>query len=60
MKKPNQHDQSGFDSLPDKGKLEIIKRYVDKYKGSSSEALIDWALKCNVAGELAINSNYRL
>lgn len=59
MNKPNQNTKNRFDSLPDNEKLEILGRYVDKYKGHSLEILIDMAISHDVAGQLASNSNYQ-
>jgi hypothetical protein len=46
-----------FDSLPNKDKVEILSRYVSKYKGDNPEALIDLALLTGTAGEIVMNSN---
>lgn len=59
MNKPNQQTKNRFDSLSDKDKLEILGRYVSKYQGNSTEALIDMAVKHNVAGQLVSNPNYQ-
>ena len=59
MNKPNQKVKNGFDSKTDAEKMEILGRYVSKYKNSSIDALINFALQYNVAGQLVSNPNYQ-
>jgi len=56
---PNQNVKGKFDSKTDAEKLEILNRYVSKYKGDDREVLINMALEYNVAGQLVSNPNYR-
>jgi hypothetical protein len=57
--KPNQEVKNRFDSKSDKDKLEILDRYVGKYKDGDVQILINLALEYNVAGQLVSNPNYR-
>jgi hypothetical protein len=56
--KPNQEVKNRFDLKTDEEKMEILHRYIEKYKHGSIDALITLALQYNVAGQLVTNPNY--
>ena len=59
MKKTEPKTKNKFDSLTDEGKIEMLSKYVNKYKAGSAEALTDLALKHNIAGKLVSDSNFQ-